>query len=141
MGIAFHAIRTFRMIADGLQLQFIDQPGGKVIGVALGHVAFQPARQRGRLGHEGLKSDLRQENRSQEDVRQEDGRDNMTKNDYGKILHRLIFLSNIFLSFLLCCSSGLGIANCTNIGPANAKPLPHTGFVYALCDFSHGCPV
>ena len=55
LGVAFHAIGTFRMIADGLQLQFIDQPGRKVIGVALGHVAFQPAGQRGRLGHgEGL---------------------------------------------------------------------------------------
>ena len=33
------------MLADGRQAQFLDQSGRKMIGVALGHLAFDPARE------------------------------------------------------------------------------------------------
>ena len=43
--IALHAIGASRMVADRLKSQLVDQPGSKVVGIAFGDVAFQPARQ------------------------------------------------------------------------------------------------
>ena len=51
-GVALHAIGASGMVADRLQPQLLDQPGREVVGVALGHVSLQPARQG--VGRAGL---------------------------------------------------------------------------------------
>ena len=46
LGVALHAVGTLGMVADRLELELLDQPGREVVGVSLGNVALQPARQR-----------------------------------------------------------------------------------------------
>ena len=42
LGVTLHAIRTAGLVADRLQVQFLQQPGREVVGVARRHIALQP---------------------------------------------------------------------------------------------------
>ena len=44
LGITFHSVWTLGIVADGFQVQFFEQPGSEMIGVALGNFAFEPSR-------------------------------------------------------------------------------------------------
>ena len=43
--IALHPVGTFGVFADRFQPQLVEQPGREMVGVALGHIPLQPARQ------------------------------------------------------------------------------------------------
>ena len=43
--VTFHAVGAFRVVADGLELEFFEEIRRKIIGVTFRHFSLQPARQ------------------------------------------------------------------------------------------------